>query len=154
MSDLLAGSAYPLATNVGPGWGDLYDPSIKPDTYDINAAAAELRVAGYSPTVGPEPAPIAFTGSPMLGSGSVVISGLARASHEMLVIQQSTDGGKTWKNYAAADLWKRQSIPSLCSCTTSFWHRLVPRQLHGLRTAKQSSNETNNSRSRESIHKH
>lgn len=100
--DLLAGSAYPLATNVGPGWGDLYDPSIKPDTYDINAAAAELRVAGYSPTVGPEPAPIAFTGSPMLGSGSVVISGLARASHEMLVIQQSTDGGKTWKNYAAA----------------------------------------------------
>jgi ABC-type transport system substrate-binding protein len=101
VKDLLAGSAYPLATLVGPGYGVFMDPNLKPDTYDINAAAEELRAAGYTVSIAP-PAPIAYTGSPMLGTGSVTITGHARVANEMLMLQQSTDGGQTWTNFAAA----------------------------------------------------
>ena len=49
--DLMAGLAYPMASFIGPGWGTFYDPDIRPDSYDINAAADELRAAGYSPWI-------------------------------------------------------------------------------------------------------
>ena len=51
VGDLLAGLAYPLASAIGPGWGAFYDPDLRPDSYDINAAADELRAAGYSPWI-------------------------------------------------------------------------------------------------------
>jgi len=102
VSQLLAGSGYSLATMVGPGWGVWDNPNIKPDSYDLNAAAQELQAAGYSVSLGPPPAPIAYTGTPMLGSSSVTINGLAPVAHLMIIIQQSTDGGHTWTNAAAA----------------------------------------------------
>jgi len=39
--------AHPLATWVGPNWGAWYNQTFAPDTYDMNAAATELRAAGY-----------------------------------------------------------------------------------------------------------
>ena len=51
VNQLLGGFAYPLATMVGPGWGPYYDANLSPDTYDMGAAADELRAAGYNPTI-------------------------------------------------------------------------------------------------------
>jgi ABC-type transport system substrate-binding protein len=99
VSSLLAGSAIPLATWVGPGWGVWYDSTLTPDTYDLNAAASLLEQAGYTVTVAP-PAPIAYAGSPMLGSGSVTISGTGPAANMLVMVQQSTDGGNTWTDFA------------------------------------------------------
>jgi ABC-type transport system substrate-binding protein len=101
VNQLLQGSAYPLATCVGPGWGVLYNPDIKPDTYDIQTAASEMRAAGYTINIAPPPQ-IALAGTPMFG-GSVVITGTSgRVADEMVVIDQSTDGGTTWSPIAAA----------------------------------------------------
>jgi ABC-type transport system substrate-binding protein len=100
VSQLLAGSAYPLATFLGPGWGQWYDPTLKPDSYDVNAAATLLQQAGYTVKVGPPPAPIAYAGSPMLGTGSVTITGRAPVANVLVMIQQSADGGNTWTNFA------------------------------------------------------
>jgi ABC-type transport system substrate-binding protein len=101
VNELLAGLAYPLATFVGPGWGVWYNPDIKPDPYDVSKAADELKAAGYTVNY-VAPKQIAYSGNPMLGSGSIAVSGVGRAAHEMLIVQQSTDGGTTWTNYAAA----------------------------------------------------
>jgi ABC-type transport system substrate-binding protein len=98
--ELLGGLATPLAGCIGPGWGPWYDPNLKPDTFDLNAAADELRAAGYTVNVAP-PAPIAYSGTPVLGAGSVTVSGTTGVSHMLVVIQQSTDG-KTWTPVAAA----------------------------------------------------
>ena len=101
VNQLLQGSAYPLATCVGPGWGVWYNPDIKPDTYDIQAAASEMRAAGYTINIAPPPQ-IALAGTPMFG-GSVVITGTSgRVADEMVIIDQSTDGGTTWSPVAAA----------------------------------------------------
>jgi ABC-type transport system substrate-binding protein len=97
--DLVAGVGQPLATMVGPGWGPWYDPNLKPDTYDLSAAAAELQAAGYTVNVQP-PAPIALSGTPFFGQ-SVSVTGTSDISSEMVVIQQSTDGGNTWTPVAA-----------------------------------------------------
>jgi ABC-type transport system substrate-binding protein len=102
VSQLLAGSAYPLASFLGPGWGQWYDPSLKPDTYDVNAAASLLGQAGYTVSVGPPPAQIAYAGSPMLGTGSVTITGRTPVASMLVMVQQSTDGGNTWANFAPA----------------------------------------------------
>lgn len=51
VNQLLAGSGYPLASFLGPGWGVWYDPTLSPDTYDLGAAADDLRAAGYSPLI-------------------------------------------------------------------------------------------------------
>ena len=101
VSELLSGAGYPLASFLGPGWGIWYDPTLTPDSYDLNAAASLLQQAGYSVTVAP-PAPIAYTGSPMLGSGSVTITGTGPAANMLLMVQQSTDGGNTWSDFAPA----------------------------------------------------
>ncbi len=82
VSDLLAGAAYPLASFLGPGWGVWYDSTLAPDSYDLNAAASLLQQAGYTVSVTP-PAPIAEAGSPMLGSGSVTISGTGPAGEHV-----------------------------------------------------------------------
>jgi len=99
VSSLLNGAAYPLATFLGPGWGVWYDPTLTPDTYDLNAAASLLQQAGYTVSVTP-PAPIAYAGSPMLGSGSVTISGTGPVAEMLVMVQQSTDGGNTWTDFA------------------------------------------------------
>jgi ABC-type transport system substrate-binding protein len=99
VSELLSGAGYPLASFLGPGWGEWYDPTLTPDTYDLNAAASLLQQAGYSVTVTPPPA-IAYAGSPMLGSGSVTISGKGPAANMLVMVQQSTDGGNTWTDFA------------------------------------------------------
>jgi ABC-type transport system substrate-binding protein len=99
VSSLYSGSAYPLAFALGPGWGQWYDPTLTPDTYDLNAAASLLQQAGYTVTVAP-PAPIAYAGSPMLGSGSVTISGTGPVANMLVMVQQSTDGGNTWTDFA------------------------------------------------------
>jgi ABC-type transport system substrate-binding protein len=101
VNELLAGLAYPLATLVGPGWGVWYNPNIKPDPYDVSKAADELTAAGYTVNY-VAPKQIAYSGNPMLGSGSITINGVGRAAHEMLIVQQSTDGGTTWTDFAAA----------------------------------------------------
>jgi len=99
VSALLGGLGYPLATFCSPGWGVWADPTLTPDSYDLNAAASLLQQAGYSVTVTP-PAAIAYAGSPMLGSGSVTISGTAPVANMLLMVQQSTDGGNTWTDFA------------------------------------------------------
>ena len=99
VSSLLNGAGYALASFLGPGWGVWYDPTLTPDTYDLNAAASLLQQAGYSVSVAP-PAPIAYAGSPMLGSGSVTISGTGPAANMLVMVQQSTDGGSTWTDFA------------------------------------------------------
>jgi ABC-type transport system substrate-binding protein len=99
VSSLLNGAGYPLASFLGPGWGVWYDPTLTPDTYDLNAAASLLQQAGYTVSVTP-PAPIAYAGSPMLGSGSVTISGTGPAADMLVMVQQSTDGGNTWNDFA------------------------------------------------------
>ena len=99
VSSLLNGAGYPLASFLGPGWGVWYDPTLTPDTYDLNAAASLLQQAGYTVSVTP-PAPIAYAGSPMLGSGSVTISGKGPVADMLVLVQQSTDGGNTWTDFA------------------------------------------------------
>jgi ABC-type transport system substrate-binding protein len=101
VSELAVGAAYPLAVMTGPGWGQWYDPSLKPDSYDLNAAAALLQQAGYTVSVKP-PEPIAFSGTPILGSGSVTITGHGPVAEMLVMVQQSTDGGNTWSNVAPA----------------------------------------------------
>ena len=99
VSSLLDGAGYPLASFLGPGWGVWYDPTLTPDSYDLNVAASLLQQAGYTVNVAP-PAPIAYAGSPMLGSGSVTISGTGPAANMLVMVQQSTDGGNTWTDFA------------------------------------------------------
>jgi ABC-type transport system substrate-binding protein len=99
VSSLLSGSAYPLASFFGPGWGVWYDPTLTPDSYDLNAAASLLQQAGYTVSVAPKPQ-IQYAGSPMLGSGSVTISGTGPVADMLVMVQQSTDGGNTWTDFA------------------------------------------------------
>jgi ABC-type transport system substrate-binding protein len=99
VSSLLAGAGYPLAGPLGPGWGEWYNPALTPDTYDLNAAASLLQQAGYTVTVAPKPQ-IQYAGSPMLGSGSVTISGTGPVANMLIMVQQSTDGGNTWTDFA------------------------------------------------------
>ena len=99
VSSLLSGSAYPLASFLGPGWGVWYDPTLTPATYDLNAAASLLQQAGYTVSVTPK-AQIQYAGSPMLGSGSVTISGTGPVADMLVMVQQSTDGGNTWTDFA------------------------------------------------------
>jgi len=98
--DLLAGVGTPLASWLGPGWGVWYDSSLTPDAYDVNVAVQDLQAAGYNVQFTP-PAPIAFSGTPMLGQ-SITVSGTSQISNEYVVVEQSTDGGTTWKPVAAA----------------------------------------------------
>lgn len=99
ISSLLSGAGYPLASFLGPGWGVWYDPTVTPDNYDLNAAASLLQQAGYTVSVTP-PALIAYAGRPMLGSGSVTISGTGPVADMLVMVQQSTDGGNTWTDFA------------------------------------------------------
>jgi ABC-type transport system substrate-binding protein len=99
IQDLLSGVGTPLATWLGPGWGTWYTPELKPDAFDINMAVSELQAAGYSVNLTPPP-PIAVGGTPILGQ-ALTVSGTSQISHEMVVIEQSADGGKTWKPVAA-----------------------------------------------------
>jgi ABC-type transport system substrate-binding protein len=48
VNELLGGMGVPLASFLGPGWGVWYNRDLKPDSYDNNTAAAELRAAGYT----------------------------------------------------------------------------------------------------------
>ena len=69
--DLMAGLAYPMASFIGPGWGTFYDPDLKPDSYDINAAADELRAAGYSPWITATATSLTSTSSTSVYSSTV-----------------------------------------------------------------------------------
>jgi hypothetical protein len=86
---------------MGPGWGQWYDPTLTPDTYDLNAAASLLGQAGYTVSITPKPQ-IQYGGSPMLGSGSITISGTGPVADMLVMVQQSTDGGTTWTDFAPA----------------------------------------------------
>lgn len=48
VNELLGGVGVPLASFLGPGWGIWYNKDLKPDSYDNNTAAAELRAPGYT----------------------------------------------------------------------------------------------------------
>ncbi len=96
---LLAGAGVPLATMVGPAWGPYYDPNLKPDPYDPNMAAEELKAAGYSVTVTPL-AKIASVGTPVMGQ-SVRVKGYTSVAGMIVIIQQSSDR-QAWKSIAAA----------------------------------------------------
>src|SRR5208337_2524239 len=97
--DLYSGAATPLASWIGPGWGVWYDPNLTPDTYDVSVAVQDLQAAGYSVQFTP-PAPIAYSGTPMLGQ-SITVSGTSQIANEYVVIEQSTDNS-TWNPVAAA----------------------------------------------------
>ena len=99
VSSMLSGAGYPLASFLGPGWGQWYDPTLTPDTYDLNMAASLLQQAGYTVSITPKPQ-IQYAGSPMLGSGSVTISGTGPVANMLIMVQQSTDGGNTWTDFA------------------------------------------------------
>jgi ABC-type transport system substrate-binding protein len=101
VSSLLSGAGYPLASFLGPGWGAWYDPTLTPDTYDLNLAASLLQQAGYTVTISPKPQ-IQYAGTPLLGSGTVTISGNAPVADMLVMVQQSTDGGSTWTDFAPA----------------------------------------------------
>ncbi|MGP8070108.1 MAG: ABC transporter substrate-binding protein [Candidatus Bathyarchaeia archaeon] len=101
VSALLGGNGVPLATFCSPGWGVWADPTLTPDSYDLNAAASLLQQAGYTVSVTP-PAPIAYAGTPILGTGSVTISGTSPVANMLVMVQQSTDGGTTWSDIAPA----------------------------------------------------
>jgi ABC-type transport system substrate-binding protein len=101
VSSLLSGAGYALASFAGPGWGIWYDPTLTPPTYDLNMAASLLQQAGYTVSVAQKPQ-IAYAGSPMLGSGSVTISGTGPVAEMLVMVQQSTDGGNTWTDFAPA----------------------------------------------------
>lgn len=97
--DLLANTGKPLASWIGPGWGTWSDTTLTPDSYDLSEAASELQAAGYSVTVQPPP-PIALSGTPLLGM-STTVSGTGDMSREIIVVQQSSDGGNTWTPVSA-----------------------------------------------------
>lgn len=111
IKNLLAGVGTPIASWIGPGWGVWYDPKLIPDTYDVNVAVQDLQAAGYSVQFTP-PAPIAYSGTPMLGQ-SITVSGTSQISGEYVIIEQSTDGGTTWNPIAAAvaDNSSKYSVP-------------------------------------------
>jgi len=48
VNEMLGGAGVPMASFLAPGWGIWYDKDLKPDSYDNNTAAAELRAAGYT----------------------------------------------------------------------------------------------------------
>jgi len=98
--DLYAGAGTSLASWIGPGWGVWYDPSLTPDAYDVNAAVQDLQAAGYTVQY-TAPAPIAFSGTPMLGQ-TITVSGTSQISSEYVIVEQSTDGGTTWNPIAAS----------------------------------------------------
>jgi len=125
VSSLLNGAGYPLASFLGPGWGVWYDPTLTPDTYDLNAAASLLQQAGYTVSVTP-PAPIAEAGSPMLGSGSVTISGTGPAANMLVMVQQSTDGGNTWTDFAPVLTTNSSTYQTAAPAPSAFgtvWYR-------------------------------
>jgi len=99
IDQLVAGSGVALATCVGPGFGPFYDPSLKADSYDPQAAADLLNAAGYSVTVTP-PAKIQSVGTPILGQ-SVKVEGYTAVAGMIVVVQQSTDQ-QTWNPVGAA----------------------------------------------------
>jgi ABC-type transport system substrate-binding protein len=99
IQDLLLGVGTPLATWLGPGWGVWYDSNLKPDSYDVPLAISELQAAGYNVNFNP-PVPVASSGTPFFGQ-SVTLSGFSQISREMVVIEESTDGGKSWTPIAA-----------------------------------------------------
>jgi ABC-type transport system substrate-binding protein len=90
--------AAPLATCIGPGFGPFYDPTLKADTYDPQAAADLLKAAGYSVSITP-PAKIQSVGTPILGQ-SVKVQGYTAVAGMIVVVQQSTDQ-QTWNSVGA-----------------------------------------------------
>ncbi len=89
IDQLVAGSGVALATCIGPGFGPFYDPSLKADTYDPQAAADLLKAAGYSVSITP-PALIAPSGTPVLSLGTRV-KGYTSVAGMVVVIQESSD---------------------------------------------------------------
>jgi ABC-type transport system substrate-binding protein/class 3 adenylate cyclase len=48
VNELMGGLGVPLASFLGPEWGVWHNNDLKPDPYDKDAAAADLRAAGYT----------------------------------------------------------------------------------------------------------
>jgi ABC-type transport system substrate-binding protein len=99
VDQLMAGSAIPVATCVGPGFGPFYDPNLKPDAYDPQQAADLLNAAGYSVTIAPA-AKIESVGTPMLGQ-AMKVKGYTSVAGMIVVIQQSSDQ-QSWTPVGAA----------------------------------------------------
>jgi ABC-type transport system substrate-binding protein len=99
IDQLLGGMAVPLATCIGPGFGPFYDPTLKADTYDPQAAADLLKAAGYTPPSITPPSKIASVGTPILGQ-SIKVQGYTAVAGMIVVIQQSTDQ-QTWNSVGA-----------------------------------------------------
>lgn len=99
VDQLMAGSAVPLATCVGPAFGPYYNPNLKADPYDPQKAVQELQAAGYSVGI-TLPAKIAAVGTPLFGQ-SVRVKGYAAVSGMIVVVQESSDQ-QSWNPIAAA----------------------------------------------------
>ena len=95
---LMAGSALPLATCVGPAFGPFHNPNLKADPYDPNKAVEELQAAGYSVSITP-PAKIEAVGTPMFGQ-AVTVKGYTSVAGMIVIVEQSSDQ-QTWNPIGA-----------------------------------------------------
>jgi peptide/nickel transport system substrate-binding protein len=98
VDQLVAGAGTALAVCVGPAFGAFYNPNLKPDPYDPNKAAEELRAAGYSVSIAP-PSKIAAAGTPLLGQ-AIRVQGYTSVAGMIVVIQESSDA-RTWSQVGA-----------------------------------------------------
>ncbi len=89
VSQLLGGSGYSLASFLGPGWGIWYDSTLSPDTYDLGAAADDLRAAGYTPLI-TATASVTSTSMTQSTSASMSMNTSMAPSTTLLTTQPST----------------------------------------------------------------
>ena len=99
VDQLMAGSATPVATCVGPAFGPFHNPNLKADPYDPNKAVQELQAAGYSVSITP-PAKIQAVGTPILGQ-AVAVKGYTAVAGMIVIVEQSSDQ-QTWTPVGAA----------------------------------------------------
>ncbi len=105
-NDLLGGLGYPLASWVGPGWEQYYDSALVPDSYDLNAAAAELRAAGYQVASFVAEVPlvvgwnlISFPVVPAASSITAVLAQLPQGEVTVVWSYTGTGSSRSWMLY-------------------------------------------------------
>ena len=96
VNEMMGGVGVPMASFLSPSWGAWYNKDLKPDSYDNNTAAAELRAAGY--TVGgiSTLAPTQSTPFWLLGGAVVVAVGLT-SSMVVVIRKRKREGSLTTK---------------------------------------------------------
>jgi len=91
VNEISGGAGFPLASFLGPEWGVWYNRDLKPDSYDNNTAAAELRAAGY--TVGGISTLAPTQSSPFWLIGGVVVAAVGLTSSMVVVVRKRKKQG-------------------------------------------------------------